>query len=185
MERKKTLLIFCGIYLVGAILGMCFIKTPAVYEYHVTLCARYVDRVCFSDRNVFLIFLERSCGYALLLAVVLLSGMHFAALIIPPGILIYRAYTMGGSLLILFSVYRATGALVALVLYLPVHLLIDAVLLAAMAVSCGRATKFTFCRSDFAVLGADFVTFFLIILAVCLLETILLLTVFHPIGTII
>ncbi len=184
-ERKKTLIVFGAIYLLGAILGMCFIRTPAVYDYHLGLCVRYMDRVCFSDRNIFLIFLERMCGCTLLLALMIASGVHFAALLVPPGILLYRAYTLGGSLIIFFSVYRATGALVVLVLYLPVHLLIDAVLIAATVVSCGRAHRFCFCRTDFTLLGLDFAAFFLLIAAICLVEAVLLLAVFHPIGTII
>ena len=184
LERKRTFILLAALCLVGAILGLCFIRTPAVYDYHLGLCERYVVRVCFSDRSVFVIFWERLAGAALLIALMLLSGVHFAALIVPPAILLYRAYTFGGSLVIFFSVYRVTGVLIVFVLYLPVHLLLDAVLLAATTLSCARAPHFCFCRHDFCELGMDFCALLLLAAAVCLFESVLLLAIFHPIGAV-
>ncbi len=182
-EHKRMLLLFGILYLLGIVLGFLFITTPTAYEYHLTLCERYLDRVCFSDRNVFVIFLERSAGRTLLLVLILLSGVHLAALFVPSAVLLYRAYTFGGSIVILFSVYRVTGVLVVFVLYLPVHLLIDAVLICATALSCVRAPHFCFCKKDFTGIGGDLIALSIFILLVCLIEMLLLLAVFHPIGT--
>lgn len=182
LERKRTFILFGIIYLVGIVLGICFVKTPSVYDYHLNICERYMARVCFSSRSVFAIFIERVCGTFILLALMLIAGIHFAALAVPPAVLLYRAYTFGGSLTIFFSVYRVTGVLVVFVLYLPIHLLIDILLIAATVVSCGRAHRFQFCKSDFCALGLDLIAFSLLIATVCLLETVILLAVFHPIG---
>ena len=182
-ERKRSLILFGALFLCGVILGFLFIGTPSAYDYHFTLCERYLNRICFSDRDVFVIFLERTAGRALLLALILLSGVHFAALIVPSAVLLYRAYTFGGSIVILFSVYRVTGVLVVFVLYLPIHLLIDAVLVGATALSCARASGFCFCRRDFCDLARDFLALFALVALVCLLEMLLLLAVFHPMGT--
>ncbi|MBR7186280.1 MAG: hypothetical protein IKD43_02175 [Clostridia bacterium] len=185
LEKRRTLLLFGVLFLLGILLGILFIKTPTVYEYHLNLTARFLGEVCFSDRSVFLIFFERTCGNALLLALVLLAGVHFAGLAVPPVVLLYRAYAFGGSLTILFTVYRVTGVLVALTFYLPIHLLVDVILIGATAVSCNRAREFCFCRRDFCELGLDFFAFFMLIAAVCLFEAVLLFAIFHPIGAVV
>ncbi len=183
-ERKKTLAAFAILFLVGMILGLIFVKTPAIYDYHITVCDRFVNRICFSDRNVFEIFLERALGHAVLLLVIALSGIHFVGCVLPPVVLLYRAYTFGGSLYIFFSVYRFSGALIVIGLYLPVHLLIDAVLCFAGALSYARCRRFGFSRHDWLLLFADFLVFFCFLLAVGLLEMLLLLALFHPLGNI-
>ncbi len=40
--------------------------------------------------------------------------------------------------MIFFTVYRMTGVLVVFTLYLPVHLLIDCILILAAALSCAQ-----------------------------------------------
>lgn len=162
--------------------GIVFVKTPAFYEYHLKLCNRFLDRVCYSDRSVFLIFLERTAGSALLLALVLAGGLHPACLPLPVLVLLYRSYTFGGTLAILFSVYTFPGAIVALALYLPVHLLIDAALLLAAGVSFWRAFCFSFCAGDLKDLVFDFLAFLALLTLICLLEMVLLLALFHPMG---
>ena len=129
-----------------------------------------------------MIFFERTAGHTLLLALILLGGIHFAALTIPAAALFSRACTFGGSIVIFFSVYRLTGALVVFVLYLPVHLLFDCLFLAATSLSCGRARRF--CGEDFFCLLRDFLILLAITAIVCLAEAILLLALFHPLGSI-
>ncbi len=182
-ECKRTLFLFGALYLAGMILGLIFITTPTTYEYNLTLCERYLNRVCFSDADVFVIFLERTAGRALLLAMILFSGIHFAALCVPPAVLLYRAYTFGGSIAIFFMVYRVTGVLIVFVLYLPIHVLVDVILIGATALSCARAPRFCFCRRDFSGIALDLLALFALLAAIGLLEMLLLLAVFHPIGT--
>ncbi len=162
--------------------GIVFIKTPAFYEYHLKICDRFLDRVCYSDRSVFLIFLERTAGNALLLVLVLAGGLHPACLPLPAVVLLYRSYTFGGTLAILFSVYAFPGAVVAFVLYLPIHLLVDVALLLAAGTSVCRAFCFSFCAGDWKELLCDFLAFLALLVLICLLETVLLLALFHPLG---
>ncbi len=182
LERKKTLIILLIAYLVFIILGIIFIKTPAVYYYHINLCDRYVDRVCFSSESVFVIFLERFLGNTVYLLIITCAGIHIAGLALPSFILAYRAYTFGGSLAIFFSVYKMSGVLIVFVLYLPIHLLLDAVFICATTASFSRAKCFRFKKTDFAALFKDFLLLLVIVAAICLLEMVLLLVLFHPIG---
>lgn len=184
-DRKKTLLVFAVLLLVATILGLIFVTTPAIYDYHITVCDRFVNRICFSDRSVLEIFLERTLGHTVLLLVVMLAGIHAVGCILPPVIFLFRAYTFGGSLYIFFSVYRFEGALIVIGLYLPVHLLIDAILCCAGALSYARCRRFCFSRHDWALLFTDFLVYFCLVLAVGLLEMLLLLALFHPLGNII
>lgn len=182
LERKKTLIVFAVLYLAFIVLGIVFIKTPAIYSYHINLCDRFIDRICYSQQSVILIFLERFAGNAVYLALLLCSGVHTAGLILPPVVLGYRAYTFGGSLAIFFSVYRMSGALIVFVLYLPIHLLLDVVFLCATSVSFSRAKCFRFKGDDFTALLRDFILLLVIVAVICLLEMLLLLIIFHPIG---
>ena len=162
--------------------GIVFIKTPAFYDYHLKICDRYLDRVCYSDKSVFLIFLERSAVSVLLLALVLAGGFHPVCLSVPVLVLFFRSYTFGATTAVLFSVYSFPGAVVALTLYIPVHLLLDFVLLLAAGVSFSRAFGFSFCGSDFKDLLADLLLFAALTVLVCLLEMVLLLALFHTFG---
>lgn len=184
LERKRILIIFGVIFLVGVVLGVCFVKTPAFYEFHLNNCDRFLTRVCYSDRSVFVIFLERSAGCALLLAVTITGGVHLVGLVLPTAVLLYRSYTFGGQIAVLFGVYGVSGVVVALVLYLPIHLITDAVLICGTGISCGRAGRFHFCKGDFCELGRDFLALFILLVAGCLLEMILLLAIFHPLGNV-
>lgn len=179
-ERKKTLLILALVFLAGVICGIIFIKTPAIYGYHLNLCEKYVDRVCYSDRNVFLILIERFAGGALLVAFVIAAGCHPVCLIFPPLLLFYRAYTFGGSIAIFFSVYRLSGALIVFGLYLPIHLLIDCVLFLAAAFSFARAPSF--CKNELKPMLTDLLFLLVLVTAICLLELLLLIILFRPIG---
>lgn len=185
LEHKKLLAAFAAGFLICVILGAVFVKTPAGYNYHLRIAEKFLDRVCFSERSVVVIFFERTAGHALLLALVLLGGIHAAAIVLPSVVLFYRACTFGGSLVIFFSVYRLTGALVVFALYLPVHLLIDCVLLLGTSLSCGRAKGFCFCGGDWLLLLRDFLTLLALIAIVCLAEMILLLALFHPLGNVV
>lgn len=182
LQKKLALCIFGAIFLCFAILGMCFIKTPAIYEYHLDLCDRFVDRVCFSERSVFVIFLERCAGQLLFVALALISGVHVIVLAVPSVIFVYRAYTFGGSIYIFFSVYRFSGALIVFALYLPIHLLLDVILLAAIVLSLERTRRFRCDRKSFCEILCDFAVLGVAVVAVCLLEMILLAALFHPIG---
>lgn len=181
-ERRRTLILLLVLVLVGAICGMAFFKTPAFYEFHLRSCDRFLDRICYSDRNVFVLFLERTGGCVLLVALYLIGGVHIAGLFLPAAGILFRAYTFGGTVAVLFSVYRLPGALVVFVLYLPIRIMTDAVLLLAAALSVARAPAFCFSRSDFRDLLLDFAVLSLLIVLVCLIEAILLLALFHPLG---
>ncbi len=181
-EKKRNLVIFGVIFLAGMILGICFVKTPAFYEFHLNGCDRFLTRVCYSERSVFLIFLERTAGCALLLILTLAGGVHIVGLVVPTAVLIYRSYTFGGQIAILFGVYGVSGALVALVLYIPIHIMIDVILLFGTSISVCRSRCFRFGKQDFCELALDFLALLLLIAAVCLIEMILLLAIFHPLG---
>lgn len=184
LEKRIVLIVFGVLFVVGMALGIVFIKTPALYDYHLGRCESFLDSVCFSDRSVFLIFLERIGGHALILVLLLAAGIHPAGLVITPVIIVFRAYTFGGSLAIFFSVYRMTGALVAIAFYIPVHILFDCVFLAAVALSFGRAFSFRFCKPDFGGLIKDFIVFIIFTAIVCIVEILLLLIFFHSVGNI-
>ena len=183
-EKKLVLIIFAVLFVVGAALGIVFVKTPAMYDYHLNRCERFIDSICFSDRSVFLIFLERLAGHALILALLLIAGIHPVGLVITPVIVVFRAYTFGGSLSIFFSVYRMTGALIAIAFYLPVHIIFDCIFLAAVAISFQRASGFRFSKFNFGELLLDALIFLLLIAIVCLVEMLLLLILFHSVGNI-
>lgn len=184
LARKKTLAVFAAVFLIGVIVGLCCIKTPAIYGYHLKLCDRFIDRVCYSDRSVFLIFLERTAGNLLLLSLFLASGIHCAALALPPALILYRAYTFGGSLYIFCAVYGVTGALIAFVLFFPIHIAIDLIFLSATALSYARAPRFRFGNEELRELLLDFLIFAAFVLIICLAEAILLAALFHPFGNI-
>ena len=181
--RKTTLIVFAIGFLIVAILGLT-ISTPAFYDYHLTLCERFINRICYSDRSVILIFLERFAGNMLFVILVLASGIHVVSLVIPPVVLTYRAYTFGGSIAVFFSVYQFSGALVVFVLYLPIHLLVDALLLLTTSLSYARAPRFRFGKEDFKEMLYDLIVLLIFIGIVCLLEMLLLLVLFHPLGNI-
>ena len=184
LAHRKTPIVFAVIFVLCFVLGIAFIGSPSVYDYHLNACERFLDRVCFSSRSVFVIFLEHTAGNALLLALFLFAGIHPAGLVFPPALFVYRAYTCGGSIAIFFSVYGFTGVFVGLVLFFPVHLALDFVFLVASSLSCDRARKFRFRKEEFCSLLADYIVLLVAIAAVCLIEAILLLALFHPLGNI-
>lgn len=183
-ERKILLIILSLCFVAFAILGMVFIDTPAIYDYHLTLCDRFIDRVCYSDRSVFVIFLERTAGHFFLLAVVLSSGVHVVALIVPMFVCAYRAYVFGGSLYIFFTVYRVSGAFIVFACYLPIHLLVDAVLLFAVCFSCSRTRRFCFGKEGLCDILKDLLVLGIAIVLIGLLEMILILALFPSSGMI-
>lgn len=180
--RKKTLLALLLVLLCSTVCGIVFIKTPSVYEFHFRNCDRFMAVICFSSRSVFLIFLERSLSAALLLLLVCLGGIHPAALVFVFAVLLFRGYTFGGSICIFFTVYGFTGAIVAFLLYLPVHLALDALFVFAGVLAFARAPAFCFCRASFWEAGRDFIVFLALVLVVCFAEMMLLAIFFHPIG---
>ena len=184
LERKKTLIFLAAVLVIFTILGLCFVSSPAVYEYHLSVCDSFVLDVCFSDTNVFFIFLSRLGGCALLIALVLVGSLHPVAIILPVAVLVYRAFTFGGSLYVFFDFYGLSGAMIVLILYFPIHLLTDALLLLATSVSIGNAFRFCFTRADVFGLFKDFLTALLCAVFIYLAEMILLLALFHPIGKI-
>ena len=181
-ERKWAPVCLLILFLVSTICGLAFIKTPSFYEYHLKVCDRFLDRVCYSDRSVFLIFLERTTGNALMLGLLVFSGVHPAGLVLATTVIAFRGYLFGGTLAILFTVYGASGVFVALVLFLPVHLLLDAVFLLAGSCSFCRAFRFRFCMSDFRDLLFETLPLLALIVIICIFEGILLLVLFHPVG---
>ena len=88
-------------------------------------------------------------------------------------------------LTLLFSVYGMTGALICFTICLPVHLLLDLVFLCASSLSCFRAFRFSFCGDDLKELLSDFLFFLALVALICLIEMLLLLTLFHPIGNLV
>ena len=184
LEKKVVLIVFAVLFVVGMALGIVFIKTPAIYDYHLSRCERFIDSVCFSDRSVFLIFLERSGEHALILVLLLATGIHPVGLVITPVIVVFRAYTFGGSLAIFFSVYRVTGALIGIAFYIPIHIMFDCIFFAAVALSFGRASSFRFGKRCFANLLKDLIILLIFTALVCLVEIILLLILFHSVGNI-
>lgn len=183
--RKKTFISLIILFLCSTICGIVFVKTPSVYEYHFNMCERFIDKVCFSSTSVFLIFIERTAGNVLILAFFVIAGIHPAACVLPPVILIYRAYTFGGSLFIFCSVYRFTGVLVAFLLYFPIHIMIDFIFICASTCSFSRSACFGFRKSDLVELLNDFLLFVLIITLICLAEALFLFALFHPLGSIV
>ncbi len=173
------------LFLSSTVCGIVFIKTPVFYEYHLRVCDRFLDRVVYSDRSVFLIFLERGAGNLLLLALILAGGIHPAALLLPAVVVAYRAYLFGGTLAILFTVYGASGAFVAFALYLPVQIAVCAVLLIASALSFARAFCFRFCGADLKGLLSDCLALAAALFAAGLIEMLLLGALFHPLGNLI
>lgn len=184
LERKRTLIVLAVLLAVGFILGACFAKNPAMYAFNRRMCTRFVDRVCYSDTSVLKLFLLRTLGHSALILAAIAGGVHPVALALPVVALLFRSFTFGGSVVVLVSVYGAAGVLILVVLLLPVHLLIDALLLLSSSLSFGRAFGFCFCKRDFIALFSDFFSLVLCTAAVCLLEAFLLLAFFHPIGNI-
>lgn len=181
-ERKWVIVLLIFTFLLSTMCGIVFVKTPVFYDYHLKICDRFLDRVCYSDRSVFFIFLERSFGNALFLGLLMIGGIHPLALSLPTVAIAFRAYTFGGTLTILFTTYEVSGAMVALTLYLPIHLLLDAMFLFAAAISFTRAFSFRFDKNDLRELLFDYLKFLLIIILICILEALLLAVLFHPIG---
>lgn len=183
-ERKKTLIFLALLTVIFTILGMCFLSSPTVYEYHLTLCENFILDVCYSDTNVFLIYIERLGGCALLIALMLVGCIHPIALLLPLAVIVYRAFTFGGCLFVFFDYYGMTGAMIVFIVYLPIHLLTDALLIFAATVTTERAFRFTFCASELFEVLWDALVLLLMAAAVYLAETVLLLALFHPIGKI-
>ena len=184
LEKKIVLIIYTVLFLAGTILGIVFIKTPAIYDYHLNRCESFIGSVCFTDRSVFLIFLERIAGHTLIMALLPVAGIHPVGLVITPIVIVFRSYTFGGSLAIFFSVYRMTGALIAIAFYFPVHIMFDCIFLAAVSLSFSRAFCFHFGKKDFRLLFKDFAILLIFTAIVCVAETILLLILFHSVGNI-
>lgn len=184
VEHKKVLIFLFFAFLCSTICGIVFINTPAIYEYHLNMCDRFIDRVCYSSTSVVAIFFERTAGHALLLALLFACGVHLAVFPIAPLLLVYRGYTFGGTLYVFFSVYRVSGALIVFVLYLPVHLLFDALFLCSATLALERAKHFSFCGDAFFGLSREFALALAIAAFICLLEMLLLAALFHPLGNI-
>lgn len=179
-ERKRTLIAFAALFLICTIVGITV--GGAASAYHLQLCARYLRDVCYTQKSIFVVFLGRAAGCCLMAAFVLFAGMHVVGLVFPPLLLVFRAYTFGGCIAVFFSVYKFAGALIVFTLYLPVHLLVDAALLWATALSYARAPSFCFCRSDFFALLRDLALLAAVLVLICLAELLLLVVIVHPIG---
>lgn len=185
LYHKKIFILTVIAFFLFAILGVCFYKTPSTYGYILRICNRFIDYICFSDRSVVVIFFERTFGHLLILALILVSGVHWGMLPLPICALLYRAYSFGGMIAIMIATYRLSGVLIVFVLYLPIHLLLDVVFLIALNITCWRVKEFAFRRDDFQVLCCDFLSLGAIIAVVCLLEAVILLVLFHSIGIVI
>lgn len=183
VERRRTLFILALLFVVFAVLGACFARSDVMFEYNQNACARFIDRVCYSDTSVFVLFLKRTAGHAALFALVLLGGLHPVTMLFPMSVLLYRAFAFGGSLVIFFTVYGVSGAVIVFVLYLPIHLLIDAALLLASSCSFGRC-RCSLCREEIVGIALDFLCFLALTAIICLVEAALLFALFHPLGNI-
>lgn len=185
IRQKYILLILFLLCLCSTVCGIVLVKTPAFFDYHLKICDRFLDRVCYSDRSVAAICMERTFGCVMFLLLVCLGGLHPAALVLPSCALVFRAYNFGGTLAILFSVYRFSGAIVALVLYIPIHLMLDIVFLCGAMLCFSRAFCFRFCLADWKALGLDFALLCVLSLLICVAEGLLLCVLFHPFGNLI
>ena len=184
-ERKWAIVSLILLFLCSTTCGIVFIKTPTFFEYHLRICDRFLNRVCYSDRSVVLICFERFFACVFFLLLIMLGGVHPATLVLTTTAIAFRAYTFGGSIAIFFSVYGASGALVVFALYFPIHILLDIIFLAAGAISFRRSFCFRFCVSDFKDLLIDFAVFLVFVLLICILEAFLLGVLFHPLGNLI
>ncbi len=182
LERKRTLIVCAVLFVAVAVLGACVSGSSAFHGYLRRGCVRYVEGFCFSDGNFFLLVLKRLGGCLLLLLLLFLGGIHPVAMVLPAIVLFCRAFVFGGSLVLFFSVYEVTGAVVVFVLYLPIHLLLDALFLLTFALSCARSARFCFSKADFGTLISDYLCFLFGAVAISLLEGVLLLALFHPLG---
>ena len=176
-EHKRALFCFMLLFFVCAVIGMLVRDS-----YHLQLCTRYLRNVCYTDKSVVVVFFGRFAGCTLLILFLLASGMHRIGLIFPPLLFAFRGYTFGGCIAIFFSVYKFAGALIVIAFYLPVHLLIDAILFWVTALSVDRCRSFCFCRLSFLALLRDAVFFIVLAAAVCFLEMVLLIVIVHPVG---
>lgn len=184
-ERKWVPIALVSLFFCSAVCGVVFVRTPAFYEYQLRILDRFLDRVCYSERSVVAIFFERAAGDALVLLLVTVGGFHPAALAIDAVTVAFRAFHLGGTAAMLFSVYGVPGAYVAFVLYLPVRIPTDAVLLTGAALAVSRAFGLGLCREAPARACADFLVLSLILLLICIFEAILLAAFFHPAGNLI
>lgn len=184
MSRKKTFAALAALFLLFIVLGMIFYSALPIRRQLNIMCARFMERIVYSDKNIFLIFLERTAANAALSVLILCAGVHPAALVFPPLLLAYRASVFGGTFVAFFAIYRLPGAFVVLLLYLPIHLLTDALLLTTAAISFARAKGFCFCRRDLRGLLYDILSVLAISAAICLAETMLLAVIFRPLGNI-
>lgn len=185
-ERKKTLVLFAGIYLICFVLGMIFIKTPAVYEYHFRACDRFLNQICYSQTSVIIILFKRFLGCAAYLALIFVSSVHvLPACFVFPVVLGFRAYSFGGMTCILISVYKMSGVFILLALYLPIHVMCDVIYLFCGMIAIDNSRKFCWGRADWSNLLFNYVKMAVLILVVCLVEALLLLTLFHPVGSVI
>ncbi len=181
-SKKILLAILAGVFFLAMLLGILFSGTALFYDFLLNLCDRFLYYVCYGDRSVLLIFFERTAGALVLAALCMLSGMHPAACPLGIAVTVYRAYTFGGCVAVFFGAYGLPGALVSLVLFIPIHLMLDFLLLCMLSLSLQRARGFCFRRADFLELLTDFSAFAALIALIFLLEAILLLAVFHPVG---
>lgn len=181
-ERKLIAIAVFSLYLTGLICGLVLANNAPSYDYFCRICDRYMNGFCFSKTNVFLLFLQRMCANVLFLIVFTGCGAHPAALIVLPVSVVYRSYTFGGSLFVFFRVYGFSGMLVVFLLFLPVRLLVDTIYLCEGVFSVHNAC---YCRKfDFRRIVRDFLLGVVCLAAVSLLEMLLLLIFFHPIGNV-
>ena len=176
-ERKRVVIGFAVLFLICAVIGM-FVGDA----YHLQLCTRYLRNVCYTENSVIVVFFGRFAGCSLLILFLLAAGMHRIGLVFPPLLFAFRGYTFGGCIVVFFSVYRFAGALIVITFYLPVHLLVDLLLLWATALSADRCQSFCFCRASFFALLRDAALLIVLAAAVCVLEMVLLLVIVHPVG---
>ncbi len=180
--RKKTVIVLIIVFLCSTLCGIIFVKTPTFYEFHLRQCNRYLDQVCYSQTNVIVICFRRFFGCLLYILLLTAAGIHPVALIFAPLALVYRAYTFGGSVFLLVSAYRASGVVVLLTIFLPVHILSDVLFLAVATLSFERAFRFRCCADHLRGIATDFLVAAIVGFAICLFEAFLLVALFHPIG---
>ncbi len=178
LERKRTFIVLISLYLASMLCGIIFIKSSALYEYHLQGVEEYFADVCYGEGSIFWLFCRRFAVKSLFLALFTLFGVHFLAVGFGGVLIVFRGYSLGGCVLLFLSVYRLSGALVLFVLYLPVCLLCDAAYLSFSTLAFQRARSFCFCKEDWRKMLFDFLCGVTVVGCVCLFEAFLLLVLF-------
>lgn len=180
VQQKRLLVLFFVLFALAFLLGIILAAAKVDYAQHLLRCERYFERVLYSARSVFLIFLERTASGAIVIAVLTACSVHPAAVALPTVLFVYRGYVCGGSVVVFVSAFGLGGVLVGLLLYLPVQLALTALYMLTASLSFSRSL--TFCGRELGALFMQFLCALVLVAAICLAELLLLLVIFRPLG---